>query len=134
MRTLFLDTSFIIALEDADDQNHDKAILYWKKFKKEPHRLITTTYIFDETITLLKRRLGFVKASDVGAMLLGSSLMEIVHISQEDFYKGWEMFLKHKDKGYSFTDCVSFFVMEKMHVKEALTFDVHFRQIGYKIL
>lgn len=118
MRTLFLDTSFIIALEDADDQNHDKAIHYWEKFKKEPHKLITTTYVFDETITLLKRRLGFVKASSVGEMLLGSSLMEIVHVSQEDFYKGWEMFLKHNDKGYSFTDCISFFVMWKMHIVE----------------
>lgn len=134
MRTLFLDTSFIIALEDADDQNHDKATHYWEQFKKEPHKLITTTYVFDETITLLKRRLGFVKASSVGEMLLGSSLMEIVHVSQEDFYKGWKVFLKHKDKGYSFTDCISFFVMRKMHIKEALTFDVHFRQTGYKIL
>lgn len=131
MNSLFLDTSFIIALEDADDQNHDKAMLYWRKFKKKPCKLVTTSYIFDETVTLLKRRLGFVKASEVGKRLLESSLIEMVYILQEDFIKGWEMFLKHKDKGYSFTDCLSFLMMEKMNINKALTFDEHFRQIGF---
>lgn len=131
MNSLFLDTSFVIALEDADDQNHDKAMLYWKKFKKKPCKLVTTSYIFDETVTLLKRRLGFVKAVEVGKRLLESSLIEMVYILKEDFLKAWEMFLKHKDKGYSFTDCLSFLIMEKMDIKKALTFDEHFRQMGF---
>lgn len=131
MNSLFLDTSFIIALEDADDQNHNNAMLYWRKFRKKPCKLVTTSYVFDETVTLLKKRLGFAKAADVGKKLLESSLVEMMHISQEDFIKGWETFLKHKDKGYSFTDCLSFLMMEKMNIKKALTFDEHFRQIGF---
>jgi len=132
MYLMFLDTSFIIALEDADDQNHNNAILYWRRFKKKPCKLVTTSYVFDETVTLLKKRLGFAKAAEVGKRLLESSLVEMVHISQEDFIKGWEMFMKHKDKGYSLTDCTSFLVMEKMCINEALTFDEHFRQIGFR--
>lgn len=36
MDSLFLDTSFIIALEDADDQNNQIAVAYWKAFKRNP--------------------------------------------------------------------------------------------------
>jgi predicted nucleic acid-binding protein len=102
----------------------------WKEFKKHPCKLITTTYIFDETVTFLKRRMGYNKAVEVGQRLLESSLVEMVHISKEDFYEGWKMFLKYQDKGFSFTDCLSFLAMQKMDVKEALVFDEHFRQKG----
>jgi len=54
MPLLFLDTSFLVALEDADDQNHFHAISYWKKFKKQPAMLVTTDYVFDETVTFMK--------------------------------------------------------------------------------
>jgi len=49
---LFLDTSFILALEDADDQYHKEAMAFWRAFQKRPQPLVTTSYIFDETITL----------------------------------------------------------------------------------
>jgi predicted nucleic acid-binding protein len=134
MEPVFLDTSFIIALEDADDQNHDRAITFWKGFRKHPRKVITTTYIFDETVTFLKNRMGFAKSAEVGNRLLESSLVEVVHISPDDFDQGWKMFLKFKDKGFSFTDCLSFLVMERKKVKKALAFDEHFQQIGFGLL
>lgn len=133
MGSLFLDTSFIIALEDADDRRHERAVSVWKDFKRYPKNLVTTTYIFDETVTFLKRHMGHEKAADVGTRLLSSSIVEMVHISQKDFETGWEMFLKYKDKGFSFTDCLSFLVMEQKGLKEALTFDEHFGQMGFKM-
>ncbi len=80
MNVSFLDTSFIIALEDADDQNHNNATLYWKGFKKRPCKLVTTSYIFDETVTLMEkmfikealafdehfRQIGFQTSNDIG--------------------------------------------------------------------
>jgi len=131
MGNIFLDTSFIIALEDADDQNHKKAITFWNSFKKKPAKLITTTYIFDETVTFLKKRISYDKATQVGGLILSSPMVEMVHISKEDFEKGWEMFLKYQDKNFSFTDCLSFLIMEKRNIKKALTFDEHFGQKGF---
>ncbi|MBI4690303.1 MAG: type II toxin-antitoxin system VapC family toxin [Nitrospirae bacterium] len=64
-------------------------------------------------------------------LLLSSPILEMVHISQEDFENGWTMFKKYMDKGFSFTDCVSFTVMEQMSIKEVLTFDEHFRQMSF---
>ncbi len=111
MEPLFLDTSFIIALEDADDQNHKKAVGFWNSFKKHPRKLITTTYVFDETGTFLKKRINYDKAAEVGNILLHSPSVEMVHISDTDFHKGWEIFTKYRDKGYSFTDCISFLII-----------------------
>jgi predicted nucleic acid-binding protein len=134
MSHLFLDTSFIIALEDADDQNHFSAMSYWKKFKKHPDKLSTTTYVFDETVTFLKKRISYEKAVEVGNRLLSSPMLYLVHVSQEDFKKGWTMFQKYTDKGFSFTDCLSFIIMGQQNINEALAFDDHFRQMSFLTL
>ena len=133
MDSLFLDTSFIIALEDADDQNHPPAVAYWKSFKRNPRKIIITSYIFDETVTFLKRRISHEKAAEVGNLMLSSPTVELIHISEEHFDKGWRLFLKYHDKCFSFTDCISFLVMEENGIKKALTFDEHFRQMGINI-
>lgn len=133
MKAVFLDTSFIIALEDADDQHHKDAIAFWKTFKRNPQKIITTTYVFDETVTFLKRRISHDKAAEVGKLLLSSHTVEMIHISEAHFNKGWGMFLKYRDKGFSFTDCLSFLIVEERGIKEALTFDEHFKQRGIKV-
>ncbi len=133
MDSLFLDTSFIIALEDADDQNHRPAVAYWKSFKRNPRKIIITSYIFDETVTFLKRRINHEKAAEVGNLMLSSPTVELIHISEGHFDKGWRLFLKYHDKGFSFTDCISFLIMEENGIKKALTFDEHFRQMGINI-
>lgn len=96
MESLFLDTSFILGLEDADDQNHEQAISYWKGFTNRPRKLVTTTYVFDETVTFLKRRMGYKKAVEVGNRLLESPTVEMIHVSPEDFESSWKLFLKYE--------------------------------------
>ena len=133
MMSLFLDTSFLYALEDASDQHHEESREVWKKTLKNPPRLVLTSYIFDEIVTLLQSKLGHAKAADVGNRLLHSSLVEFIHVTPEIFEEAWAYFNKHKDKGYSFTDCVSFTVMDELNIKHALSFDRHFRQAGFKV-
>ncbi|MBU2444245.1 MAG: PIN domain nuclease [Bacteroidetes bacterium] len=54
MKTFFLDTSFIVALEDRADQYHREAKEYWgKNFLKSFSRVIITLYVFDEVVTYL---------------------------------------------------------------------------------
>jgi predicted nucleic acid-binding protein len=41
--------------------------------------------------------------------------------------------LRHQDKRWSFTDCVSFAVMWDLGIKDAFTFDHNFTQAGFRI-
>jgi predicted nucleic acid-binding protein len=44
---------------------------------------------------------------------------------------GVEYMNRRRDKEYSLTDCVSFVLMEKFGITEALAFDAHFTQAGF---
>lgn len=43
-------------------------------------------------------------------------------------------FLKHADQKWSFTECLSFRVMHRLRLREALTKDVHFEHAGFLAL
>lgn len=55
---------------------------------------------------------------------------EIEIVKVEDFEAAWELFYGFRDKDWSFTDCVSFIVMERLGISSAFAFDDHFRQYG----
>jgi uncharacterized protein len=42
----------------------------------------------------------------------------------------WSVFKTFSDKGWSFTDCTSRVLMERLGIAQAFAFDEHFRQFG----
>ena len=45
---------------------------------------------------------------------------------------GFDLYAQRPDKDWSFTDCISFVVMQRFGLKDALTVDHHFGQAGYR--
>ncbi|MBI4378631.1 MAG: PIN domain-containing protein [Nitrospinae bacterium] len=131
MRRLFVDTGAWYAIVDKKDPDHNKA-KYFLKINKIP--LITTNFVFDETITLLRCRLGWNVAKDFGHSLKSSKFVSLISIKDEDEERAWEIFLKYKDKDFSYTDCTSFAVMERLKMDTAFTFDSHFQSMGLKVV
>ena len=131
---LFLDAGYVVALEASDDQHHAAAMQLWRTVRASAPRLVTTTYVFDEIVTFLNSRGRHDKAVLAGERLLGSAVIELVHIDELLFREGWRFFTQHRDKRYSLTDCLSFVVMQQRGIREALTFDHHFRQAGFETL
>jgi uncharacterized protein len=132
VRALFLDTSFILALEDADDQHHREAALFWRTYHQRPLALVTTAYVFDETLTIIRKRLDHARAMTVAHRLRTSSLTSLLPVDPADFEAGLVWFERYHDKAFSFTDCVSFAVMKRLDLSTALTFDQHFVQAGFE--
>jgi predicted nucleic acid-binding protein len=127
---LFLDSPFLIALVAADDQYHTRAVEHWRRISRTT-LLLTTTYVVAEVLTFFKARGRHSTAVQIGDLLITSGWVELLHVDQDLFRAGWEYLMKHADKRYSFTDCISFVVMQARGLREALTFDAHFQQAGF---
>jgi len=134
MSRVFLDTGYLIALEASDDQHHDEAIQHWRQSVPDISSIVTTTYVFDEAVTFFNSRGHHSKAVEIGRRLLRSPRVETIHVTEELFGAGWRRFQERSDKRYSLTDCISFLVMKRRELEEALAFDQHFEQAGYRTL
>ena len=128
---VLLDTSYLLALELAQDQNHGAALAHWRSVAQRLPSLVTTSYIFDETVTFFNSRGYHAKAIQVGNTLLYSPSLQLIHVDEALFYAGWQFFERHQDKQYSLTDCISFIVMQQRGIGTAYTFDHHFTQAGF---
>lgn len=131
MKFVFVDTSAWYALADSSDPNFSSASDF---LRKNTFPLITTSYIFSETVTLLRYRMGHQQAADFGERLFSSRSILMHRPLEEDELLAWEFFKKHSDKQYSFTDCLSFILMRKFKLREAFSFDRHFEQAGFKTI
>ena len=134
MRTAFLDTGYVIALEASDDQHHARAQTHWRAFVAERPRLVTTTYVFDEVVTFFNSRGRHAKAIEIGSRLLKSPSVHLVHVDEALFTAGWDYLQARPDKRFSLTDCISFAVMTRENLSDSLSFDAHFEQAGFRRL
>lgn len=109
------------------DANHAAAVA-WLKQNREP--LLTTDYLIDETLTLLRVRMEKARAAALGEQLFGGRLAAIYFLTENDIRAAWDVFRDYADKEWSFTDCTSKVVMEGLRLTTAFSFDKHFRQFG----
>jgi len=130
---VFLDTSYLLALDFSNDQNHQTSIHHWQRITLNLPPLVTTSYVFDEAVTFFNSRGHHGKAIQVCNTLLLSSSVNLIHVDETLFYEGWQYFQQHQDKRYSLPDCISFIVMRKLGADVAFTFDRHFAQAGFAV-
>lgn len=100
----------------------------WLAANAEP--MVITDYVFDELMTLLKARGEGHRAYAIGRGFLDGEIAIIERVSTHDFMAAWAVFDRYRDKDWSFTDCVSRVVIERLGITRAFAFDEHFRQFG----
>ena len=117
MERVFVDTGAWYALIDRNDPDHDPvrdALLTYK------NRLTTSNYVFDETLTLLRYRLAWRFAQAFGEQLLSGHLAQLIRISANDEREAWAIFTRYDDKTFSFTDCTSFALMQRLRRQDGI--------------
>lgn len=124
---IFTDTGGWFSLSVQTDPRH-QAAARWYSGNSQP--LLTTDYVVDETLTLLKARGQNAKAVTLGEQFFSGALATIYFLTEDDLRQSWQVFRHYADKEWSFTDCTSKCVMEKLGITEAFAFDQHFRQFG----
>ncbi len=131
MKAIFLDTSGIIAVLSAKDKNHNAALRFWNGLLEQSLTMYMTDYVFDEAYTALRNWFDHKLAVSFGDLVLKSKAVNLIHIDEDLFNAAWVIAQKHSDKSYSFTDCTSFALMERLGLDSAFTFDRHFAQYGF---
>lgn len=130
---VFIDTSFFKAIVDLKDEFHDQAQRILKKLEEENASLATSNYILDESFTLIRIRCGIEVVNQFRRDLAASTAnLKIIRVTVSDEANAWKWFLTEWS-GLSFTDCVSFALMSRLHFKRAATFDKHFSKAGFQI-
>ena len=128
---IFVDTGAWFAAFVPNDTDHAAADA-WLETNTEP--LVTTDYVIDELLTLMKMRGEFRRALRLGASLFAEEIAQVAWVLPDDIQQAWDIFRRYDDKGWSFTDCVSRVVMERLEIQRAFAFDDHFRQFGTVIV
>jgi uncharacterized protein len=134
MKGLFVDTAGWMACVDAGNPSHGPACEARDTALEAGALMVTTDYVMDETLTLIRIRLGLPAAKAWWEQVEGSSRVRWEWVGMERAEKARKAFFRFRDKSYSFTDCTSFVVMQELRLKEALTTDRHFRQMGFRVL
>ena len=131
MTRVFADTFYFLALLNPKDTAHAKAAALTLSFVGE---MTTTAWVLTELGDALSRpanRPNFLATVD---QQQSNSQAHIVRPDAKLFAEGIELFRSRPDKEWSLTDCISFVVMKREGIAEALTADHHFEQAGFVAL
>jgi predicted nucleic acid-binding protein len=124
---IFVDTGAWFATVVPSDSDYPVASNW---FSQNVETLITTNYVIDETLTLLRMRRENQRAIALGDSFFSGALATVHYLSKTEIQQAWQVFRQFSDKDWSFTDCTSKVVMESLNITQAFAFDHHFRQFG----
>jgi uncharacterized protein len=129
--TIFIDTSFIIALINERDQYHSQALDLADRYIDQAV-LITDAVLLEIANSLARRYKN--EAVQVIEEFLASENVAVIRLTPDIFDRSFELYKTRPDKEWGLVDCVSFIVMRDRDVHNVLTFDQHFTQAGFQRL
>lgn len=116
---------------DADERRHAAAV---KHYDGAAIRL-THNYVLAEFVALCQARsLPRDEAIDFAADILQDPDVEVVWIDPQTHQEAMQLLKSQLDKSYSLCDAVSFVVMRRRNLANALTTDRHLSQAGFQRL
>jgi predicted nucleic acid-binding protein len=134
---IYVDTSFLYPLFNVEDDDHARVREVFESYRgrRLAELLVTIPQVIFETITLIRmtQRQGrpdtetrHRQAVHAGERLLSGRLARVHRPSEEDERAAFDYFKRHRDQEYSMVDCLSFVVMDKLEITEALAVDSDF--------
>jgi predicted nucleic acid-binding protein len=135
MEEIFADTSYWIALQWQKDSLFPVARTLTESLPPTT-RIVTSDLVLVEFLNY---------ACSIGLMMRIESAMAwddlysdpgilVLPTSPELLQAAAQHYRKNSDKFWSLTDCVSFLIMQERKIHDALTYDHHFEQAGFRAL
>ena len=133
-KAVFVDTAGWMACADSADPMHAPSCSARDTALEGGQALVTTDFVVDETLTLIRFRLGIDAADAWWRQIDGSPRVRWERIDSTRFDRSGDLFFRYRDEDFSFTDCTSFTVMRELKLTHAITTDDHFRQMGFQVV
>ena len=134
MATYFADTSYWMALSRKRDQ-YNRHAAAWNRFViRTRSTIVTTEAVLWEWLNAFSDASTRAVAVEGYRRAHADARIEVVPFQPEMIDSAVELYRTRSDKSWSLTDCLSFAVMERRQLTEALTTDRHFEQAGMKVM
>jgi uncharacterized protein len=131
LKRVFVDSGGFFALLVHKDRFHQHARALFEDANRERWQLVTTNAVLIESHALLLMRSdGGRKAALDFLDVVMSDAYRIERILRNDEDAAIKLIRSHHDKSYSLCDALSFVVMERLQIDQAIAFDRHFREYG----
>lgn len=130
--TVFVDTSALFALLDADQTGHSDAAAVWSTLLEDDVPLITTNYVLLETIALSQHRLGMDAVREVRYTF--EPLLQVVWIDEEVHATALAALLASRRRRVSLVDRSSFEIMHRRGIMRAFALDTDFAEEGFEVI
>jgi uncharacterized protein len=123
---IFIDTTILVSAADESDTLHtDGAAVLKALHDGKIATALTTDFVIDEVLTLLRRRHAkSATTSRIAENVLSSTLIRIAYVDETLFKESLPNFRKYEQ--LSFTDAVSLTVMKKYRIREIFSHDTDF--------
>lgn len=125
---MLLDTSGLLCLHHAAEEYHAQA----RRAYEATRNCLTHGYILAEFVALAHaRRIPRIAALSFIGDLLDNPDIDVVWVDEYLHREAMALLVMRADKTYSLCDAVSFVLMQRRGLVEALTTDHHFEQEGF---
>jgi len=131
LKRVFVDSSGIFAHIVSEDASHHPAEAAFTRARDEGWRLVTTNAVLYEVHALILNRvrdgrriaLRFLDAVEAG-------FREVIRVTISDERRAMELLRMRGDQNFSMCDALSFVVMGRLRIREAIAYDKHFTAYG----
>jgi uncharacterized protein len=132
---LFLDTAGWLAALSPRERHHDAAREAYVDAVRRGALLVTTMLVVSEMHALILRWRGISAAAYFLETVVESGSHHIVPVDEEVVQAALTRWIRRfQDKAFSLTDAVSFEIMRRERIGQALTLDRHFHDAGFQMV
>jgi uncharacterized protein len=130
---VFVDSSAFVALAIPTDDHHRAAKEFVATLNHDT-LLLTSTDVFDETVTSIRRKAGHGPAVAAGEHLLASTIVRILPVEERDRRAAWDLFRDRPKPALSLTDCTTAAMMDRLGQRRIFTFDADFEALEFAVV
>jgi predicted nucleic acid-binding protein len=131
-KKVLIDANYFCALNNVNDALFKKAKNLAVKLADKNYRILTLNYIVSEALTVLSLRVGKKAAVNFGRKMFNNQRIQILRVSDKEEKEAFKIFLKVKNKNFSFVDAVILQILKDEKIDYLLTFDKQLKRQAKK--